>query len=160
MNKTPTASHSKTLIWAEIPRRHSQTLEFPQLIDKSKRSLTVILDGLLCSVPDRFQGLPKRHNQSVHLLLLNRYFSVADQSQRLHIRPYSVLRLGLHLHTHTHKCIWIKNCFGPPFSFEVFFYFKLFPERFDTHWGIDNLTSKVTEIQCFSGEPRWQAQFG
>ena len=63
---------------------------------------TLVLGGLLSSGLDGLEGIAKRRRIRVDLLLVDLYLSFARQSQRLHLRPYWLLR-SLRLHfSHGH----------------------------------------------------------
>ena len=63
---------------------------------------TLVLGGLLSSGFDGLEGIAKRRRVRVDLLLVDVYLSFARQSQRLHLRPYRLLRsLRLHFLTDT-----------------------------------------------------------
>ena len=64
---------------------------------------TLVLGGLLSSGFDGLEGIAKRRRVRVDLLLVDLYLSFARQSQRLHLRPYWLLR-SLRLHfSHGHE---------------------------------------------------------
>ena len=64
---------------------------------------TLVLGGLLSSGLDGLEGIAKRRRVGIDLLLVDLYLSFARQSQRLHLRPYWLLR-SLRLHfSHGHE---------------------------------------------------------
>ena len=104
---------------------------------------TLVLGGLLSSGLDGLEGIAKRRRIRVDLLLVDLYLSFARQSQRLHLRPYWLLR-SLRLHfSHGHAraravrdrererererewaCVLFWNeifAFSPPFLFSIIF---------------------------------------
>ena len=63
---------------------------------------TLVLGGLLSSGLYGLEGTAKRRRVGIDLLLVDLYLSFARQSQRLHLRPYWLLR-SLRLHfSHGH----------------------------------------------------------
>ena len=64
---------------------------------------TLVLGGLLSSGLYGLEGTAKRGRVGIDLLLVDLYLSFARQSQRLHLRPYWLLR-SLRLHfSHGHE---------------------------------------------------------
>ena len=102
---------------------------------------TLVLGGLLSSGLYGLEGTAKRRRVGIDLLLVDLYLSFARQSQRLHLRPYWLLR-SLRLHfSHGHEraravrdperesvCFvlkWNFCFFSPPFLFSIFFSFLI-----------------------------------